>query len=69
MRGGGTARRRRGRSVRGYEWSKDRVIPVTDDELADVLLPTAKAMGRWLVAGRLGTVQYEAAALSAAHVV
>ncbi|MEU5193641.1 Ku protein [Streptomyces scabiei] len=29
---------------KGYEWSKDRIITVTDDELANMPLPTAKAI-------------------------
>ncbi|GHE51394.1 non-homologous end joining protein Ku [Streptomyces capitiformicae] len=38
---------------KGYEWSKDQVIPVTDDELAEMPLPTAKAIEI------LGFVPYE----------
>lgn len=38
---------------KGYEWSKERIIPVTDDELADMPLPTAKAIEI------LGFVPYE----------
>ncbi|WP_037886896.1 non-homologous end joining protein Ku [Streptomyces viridochromogenes] len=29
---------------KGYEWSKDRVIPITDQELRELPLPTAKAV-------------------------
>lgn len=29
---------------KGYEWSKDQIIPVTDGELAEMPLPTAKAI-------------------------
>jgi DNA end-binding protein Ku len=29
---------------KGYEWSKDQIIPVTDEELAQMPLPTAKAI-------------------------
>ncbi|MFJ5899598.1 Ku protein [Streptomyces sp. NPDC093064] len=29
---------------RGYEWSKDQVVPISDDELSDLPLPTAKAV-------------------------
>ncbi|TQE18397.1 Ku protein [Streptomyces ipomoeae] len=38
---------------KGYEWSTGQLIPVTDDELAEIPLPTAKAIEI------LGFVPYE----------